>query len=100
VKKGEEERIRIWMELGNENGGRKVIPFVGLKPADAFLWTQDREDKLLQAKYKEMTIQEFSSKRGFYGQIGDRTVIKNTGIIKDVNMGTDTYIKGANNLKN
>ena len=100
VKKGEEERIRIWMELGNENGGRKVIPFVGMKPADAFLWTQDRDDILLQAKYKEMTIQEFSSKRGFYGQIGDRTVIKNTGIIKDVNMGTDTYIKGANKLKN
>ena len=100
VKKGEEERIRIWMELGNENGGRKVIPFVGMKPADAFLWTQDRDDSLLQAKYKEMTIQEFSSKRGFYGQIGDRTVIKNTGIIKDVNMGTDTYIKGANKLKN
>lgn len=100
VKKGEEERIRIWMELGNENGGRKVIPFVGMKPADAFLWTQDRDDTLLQAKYKEMTIQEFSSKRGFYGQIGDRTVIKNTGIIKDVNMGTDTYIKGANKLKN
>ena len=100
VKKGEEERIRIWMELGNENGGRKVIPFVGMKPADAFLWTQDRDDTLLQSKYKEMTIQEFSSKRGFYGQIGDRTVIKNTGIIKDVNMGTDTYIKGANKLKN
>ena len=100
VKKGEEERIRIWMELGNENGGRKVIPFIGMKPADAFLWTQDRDDSLLQAKYKEMTIQEFSSKRGFYGQIGDRTVIKNTGIIKDVNMGTDTYIKGANKLKN
>jgi hypothetical protein len=47
-----------------------------------------------------MTKAEFSSERGFYGQIGDRTVIKNTGIIKDVNMGSDTYIKGANKLKN
>jgi hypothetical protein len=100
VKDGEDERIRIWLELGNENGGRKVVPFVGMRPADAYLWMQDREDSALQQKYFEMTKAEFSSERGFYGQIGDRTVIKNTGIIKDVNMGSDTYIKGANKLKN
>ena len=100
VKEGEEERIRIWLELGNENGGRKVVPFIGMRPADAFLWTQDRDDKALQAGYLTLTKAEFSSERGFYGQIGDRTVIKNTGIIKDVNMGSDAYIKGANKLKN
>ena len=100
VKDGEDERIRIWLELGNENGGRKVVPFVGMRPADAYLWMQDREDVELQHRYFEMTKAEFSSERGFYGQIGDRTVIKNTGIIKDVNMGSDTYIKGANKLKN
>lgn len=100
VKEGEEERIRIWLELGNENGGRKVVPFIGMRPADAFLWTQDREDKELQTGYLNLTKAEFSSERGFYGQIGDRTVIKNTGIIKDVNMGSDAYIKGANKLKN
>jgi hypothetical protein len=100
VKDGEDERIRIWLELGNENGGRKVVPFVGMRPADAYLWMQDREDSELQQRYFELTKAEFSSQRGFYGQIGDRTVIKNTGIIKDVNMGSDTYIKGANKLKN
>ncbi|MDT8887174.1 DUF4954 family protein [Aquirufa sp. LEPPI-3A] len=100
VKDGEAERIRIWLELGNENGGRKVIPFIGMRPADAFLWTQDRDDQALQAGYFNLTQQEFSTHRGYYGQIGDRTVIKNTGIIKDVNMGSDTYIKGANKLKN
>jgi hypothetical protein len=100
VKDGEEERIRIWLELGNENGGRKVVPFIGMRPADAFLWTQDREDKALQTGYLNLTKAEFSAERGFYGQIGDRTVIKNTGIIKDVNMGSDAYIKGANKLKN
>ena len=100
VTDGEDERIRIWLELGNENGGRKVVPFVGMRPADAYLWMQDREDSDLQRRYLEMTKAEFSSERGYYGQIGDRTVIKNTGIIKDVNMGSDTYIKGANKLKN
>ncbi|MEY4703169.1 MAG: hypothetical protein RIR96_1066, partial [Bacteroidota bacterium] len=38
--------------------------------------------------------------RGYYGMIGDRTVIKNCGIIKDTKIGTDAYIKGANKLKN
>src|ERR1700749_876193 len=32
--------------------------------------------------------------------IGDRTVIKNCLIIKDVNIGTDAYIKGATKIKN
>lgn len=32
--------------------------------------------------------------------IGDRTVIKNCKIIKDVWIGTDAYLKGANKLKN
>lgn len=100
VKQGEEEKIRIWLELCNENGGRKIIPFLSMKPGDAYLWTRNRDDQALQQKYIDMTLKEFSSERGFYGQIGDRTVIKNTGIIKDVNMGSDTYIKGANKLKN
>ena len=39
-------------------------------------------------------------KRGYYGKIGDGTVIKNCGIIKDVWIGTEAYIKGANKLKN
>ena len=43
---------------------------------------------------------EFDKRRGFYGTIGDRTVIKNCKIIKDVNIGTDAYLKGANKLKN
>ena len=60
VKDGEDERIRIWLELGNENGGRKVVPFVGMRPADAYLWMQDREDSALQQKYFEMTKAEFS----------------------------------------
>ncbi len=36
----------------------------------------------------------------YYGKIGDRTVIRTCRIIKDVWIGTDAYIKGANKLKN
>lgn len=100
VKEGEEEEVRIWLELCNENGGRKVIPFNGMMPGDAYLWTRFRDDKVLLQKFVDFTQAEFDTKRGYYGKIGDRTVIKNCKIIKDVWVGTDAYLKGANKLKN
>lgn len=100
VKEGEDESVRIWLELCNENGGRKIIPFNGMLPGDAYMWTKYRSDKELLQKFKEFTESEFHNKRGYYGKIGDRTVIKNCNIIKDVWVGEDAYIKGANKLKN
>jgi hypothetical protein len=47
-----------------------------------------------------MTEKKFDNFRGYYGTLGDRTVIKNCSIIKDVKTGTDAYLKGANKLKN
>ncbi|OIR13090.1 hypothetical protein GALL_54740 [mine drainage metagenome] len=100
IKEGEKEDVRIWLEICNENGGRKVIPFNGMLPGDAFLWSKYRDDEALLQKFKEFTEAEFKPQRGFYGKVGDRTVIKNCSIIKDVWIGTDAYIKGANKLKN
>jgi NDP-sugar pyrophosphorylase family protein len=100
LKDGEPESIRIWMEICNENGGRSVIPFTGMLPGDAYLWSKYRDDDLLLQRFKEMTEQEFKKERGYYGKVGDRTVIKNVAIIKDVWIGSDAYIKGANKLKN
>jgi hypothetical protein len=100
LKEGEEESIRIWMEVCNENGGRRIIPFDGMLPGDAWLWTQFRDDTLLQDKLKLFTQQKFDTRRGYYGYIGHRTVIKNCRILKDVNVGSDAYIKGANKIKN
>lgn len=100
VKDMEDEQVRIWLELCNENGGRSVIPFNGMLPGDAWLWTRNRHDEKLLQRFKEMTEQKFDKKRGYYGKIGDRTVIKNCKIIKDVWIGSDAYLKGANKLKN
>jgi hypothetical protein len=100
LKEGEEESIRIWLEVCNENGGRSIIPFNGMLPGDAWLFSRFREDTALQEKFKELTASAFDNRRGYYGKIGDRTVIKNCKIIKDVWIGTDAYLKGANKLKN
>jgi hypothetical protein len=100
LKEGESESIRIWMEICNENGGRSIIPFNGMLPGDAWLWSRFRDDEVLQNKFKEFTEAKFDNRRGYYGKIGDRTVIKNCKIIKDVWVGSDAYLKGANKLKN
>jgi hypothetical protein len=100
LKEDEDESLRTWMEICNENGGRKVIPFNGMLPGDAYLWSKYRDDEELLNKFKEFTAEKFGKQRGFYGKIGDRTVIKNCKIVKDVWIGTDAYLKGANKLKN
>ena len=100
LKEGEAESLRIWLEVCNENGGRKIIPFDGMLPGDAYLWTRFRDDEKMQSRFKEFTLKKFDTQRGYYGVIGDRTVIKNCKIIKDVNIGSDAYLKGANKLKN
>ncbi len=100
IKEGEDESVRIWMEICNENTGRKVMPFNGMLPGDAFLWSRYRDDDQLQQQFKKITEESFNNQRGYYGKIGDRTLIKNCSIIKDVWIGSDAYIKGANKLKN
>jgi hypothetical protein len=100
IKEGESEAVRIWIEVCNENAGRSILPFNGMQPGDAWLWAKFREDEKLQQKFKEFTEKKFDRQRGYYGKIGDRTVIKNSRIIKDAWIGNDAYIKGANKLKN
>ncbi len=100
LKDGETEDTRTWMEVRNENGGRRIIPFNRMLPGDAYLWSSNRDDQELLDRFVELTGKEFGKKRGYYGTIGDRTVLKDCNIIKDVSIGTDAYLKGANKLKN
>ena len=100
LKTGEKENGRIWLEVCNENAGRSIIPFNGMLAGDAYLWATMRDDDMLLQKFKEFTEREFDTQRGYYGHVGDRTIIKNSRIIKDVWIGSDAYIKGANKLKN
>lgn len=100
IKDGEKESIRIWLEVCNENAGRAIIPFNGMLPGDAYMWAKFRDDEKMLEKFREFTEKKFDRQRGYYGKIGDRTVIKNCRMIKDVWMGSDIYMKGANKIKN
>lgn len=100
VKEGEPESVRTWVEVCNENGGRSIVPFNGMLAGDAYMWSKYRDDKELLEKFKLFTEKKFDKQRGYYGKIGERTVIKNCRIVKDVWIGSDAYLKGANKLKN
>lgn len=100
LKDGEKESSRIKLELGNENGGRSVLPFNGILPADIYLWYKFKGDHDLQKKFLEFTEDRYDTQRGYYGQVGKHSIIKNCLIIKDVKVGEAAYIKGANKLKN
>ena len=100
VKEGEEEDVRVWLDLVNEAGGRSVMPFDGMIAADATLWARFPDDKELAARLGEITQRAFDPRRGFYGTVGDECVIKNSRTIKDVRIGPCVYAKGANKLKN
>lgn len=100
VKDGEPEAVRIRLDIINENGGRGVVPFDGMLPADAYLWSKYRDDTQLMERLVALTDARHDRRRGYYGEIGDRTIIKGCGILKDVKVGSDAYIKGANKLKN
>ncbi len=100
VKEGEPESVRIWLELMNETGCRKVMPFDGMITADAYLWAKYIEDKSLQENLKRITQESVDSRRGYFGTTGASCVIKNCSIIKDVKIGSHCYIKGSSKLKN
>ncbi len=100
VKDGEPESVRIWLEIMNETGGRKVAPFDGMIAADAYLWAKYRDDAALMKRLLEITQQAHDTRRGYYGVVGDQCVIKHCNILKDVKIGSHCYIKGANKIKN
>ncbi len=101
ILKGEEpEEARSWIDLGNENGRRRILAFDGILPADAWLWSRHRDDAQLLERFKELTDARFDRRPGYYGTVGDRTAIINTGSVIDTAIGTDATIDGASRLEN
>ena len=97
---GEDENVRVWIDVMNEAGGRSILPFTSMIPADAFLWAAYRDDAALVEALKNITQSEYGGHRGHYGTIGSHSTVKSCLIMKDVFIGEYAYIKGANKLKN
>jgi hypothetical protein len=100
IKEGEPENVRTWLDLMNETGCRRVLPFDGMITADAYLWAKYIDDSALLENLKKITQNSVDNRRGFYGTTGNHCVIKNSLILKDVKISSYCYIKGANKLKN
>jgi len=100
IKDGEDENVRVWIDVMNEAGGRSILAFSEMLPADAFLWASYRDDKLLTGNLQKITQKEYGGFLGAYGVVGSHSALKSCRIIKDVFVGEWAYIKGANKLKN
>ncbi|MFA6646044.1 MAG: DUF4954 family protein [Sphaerochaetaceae bacterium] len=100
VKDGEEESVRIWLNIMNEEESRSVLPFESLLCGDAWLWGTYREKELFRQRLLELTELECDTRLGWYAEVGSFSVIKSCRVIKDVQFGPHVYVKGANKLKN
>lgn len=70
-----------WIEVMNECGGRRILPFPGMRVSDAYLWARYRDRQKLVARLESITAESpFLS----LGVIGPYSVIRNTKRIQDV----------------
>jgi len=100
VKEGEDEEVRLWIDIMNEKGGRSVSPFASMTAGDAYLWATYRENEELMKRFSAFNYLICDKRRGYYGVIGHDCVIKGCGIIKDAYFGPECYVKCANKIKN
>ena len=100
IKEGEDESVRVSIDVMNEAGGRSIYPFASMTTADAYIEAKYRERSTLQSRLKELTNKTLDKRRGYYGIVSSGTVIKSCKIIKDVYFGPSAYVKGCNKLKN
>ncbi len=89
-----------WLEIGNENGGRKISPFPGMLPADAQLWSRYGIKENICKSLIKFSDRQTLHKNGFHAIISSKSIIKNTKTIYDVNIGKNSFITGCISLKN
>jgi len=89
----------LWVEVANENGGRKIMPFPGILTMDAYLWSKYRDEQKLMQRFEDMTRALCLSETEL-AVIGAHSVIINVGIIRNSRIGNYCIIDGANALEN
>ncbi len=100
LRPGQKKSDRLWIEAANENGGRRILPFAGMLPADAFLWSKYPHDKPLLKKFTAMTDLLGQEEKYACARVAKNSVIRNSTGIKNMLCGENTTIESALNLKN
>ncbi len=99
IRENSDNDERNWLEICNESGGRAVLPFGGMRTADAWLWTRRRDDSALQEKFIRLT-DRLAEDAATPGRVGTGSVIKNSRVIRDAQIGVSCTIDGINRLQN
>lgn len=88
-----------WMEPMNECGGRRILPFGGMRIGDAYLWARYRDRQRLMEALERMTQQALQDPQTAYGHIGSACVIKNCKELHNVHIASSaeapTHISGC-----
>ncbi|MBN1349031.1 DUF4954 family protein [candidate division KSB1 bacterium] len=100
IAKGETEAERIWVEICNENGGRRILTFPEITATDAFIWAKFRDDARLMEALKSLVDRTAEVYHGRYGIVGKKSVIANCRAITNTAIGDSAIITGANRLEN
>lgn len=99
VKIGETEEAFQKIHVMHEAGERGIGLFEGLTPADAMLWARYRDRQDLMTCLEAMTRDLADARCGRYGEIGDQCVIKHTGQVINVHLGSCTDVVNAHRLE-
>ena len=94
-----EEPEALWLEVGNENGGRRLQASGGLLPADACLWARFRDDGAFQEGLEKIGRRERVREAAAACLVGDGAVVVHCRLIRDVRIGSRCTVRGANELR-
>lgn len=88
-----------WLEPMNECGGRRIMPFAGMRVGDAYLWARYRDRQRLMQALETMTMEALSKAPTCYGFIGDVAVVKNCRELHNVSICSSseapTHVSGC-----
>lgn len=89
----------VELDVLNEGGGRTLPIFDILSSQIAYLLVNYRHDSLFIEKLLSIIADYTNSKKSDYGVIGSGSVIRNSGIVKNVNFGECSNIDNVTHLE-
>ncbi|HLF33004.1 MAG TPA: DUF4954 family protein [Cyclobacteriaceae bacterium] len=87
------------LDVLNEGGGRELPIHDRLSSQVAYLAVMYQHDREFNKAIRELIIKDVSARKSGWGTIGPNAVIKNTGIVRNVNIGESSMIDGASLLQ-